>query len=225
VWAVSAASLAPRAQALVLVQGPGRSLPPSDITPDDFWAIHDLLLTGYTAPFLGEGPGKEEARWGAAALADLLPRLHPHGPCRAGIAGALEALGTGGAPRARVVAAAGASWACLPGNFTEASFDTPYTEEAIDNITMAQEARMPALKQKVGACEGSGWPRTCSYWSSMHAMAHRADMLGLGGQFLAAVVPVLASGATLCAGCTLHLRALHAPILSEAVRGGLGDLF
>jgi hypothetical protein len=131
--------------------------------------------------------------------------------------------------RAGVVAAAKASWACLPGNFTEASFDAPYTEEAIDKRENQLSTRMPSVRLdahvSLGACEGSKWPRTCSYWSSMHIMAHRADQLGLGGQFLGAVVPMLAAGATMCGGCTLHLRALHDPVLTDAVITGLGPDF
>jgi len=127
--------------------------------------------------------------------------------------------------RAGIVAAAKASWECLPGNFTEASFDTPYTEAAIDSAGYAFRAKMPKVLQRLGACEGSQWPRTCSYWSSMHTLAHRADLLKLGSQFLEAIVPVLAGGATLCGGCTLHLRALHGPVLSKDINEGLGDIF
>jgi hypothetical protein len=218
---------------------------PSDIVPDDLWAIHDLLLAGYTAPFMKEGPGKEEVRQSAQNLAKLLPQIHPHEPCRAQIGSALEGQaadrmrrGTAGwadnaaleelaerESRAGVVAAAQASWACLPGNFTEASFDNPFTEEAIDKWDAQFATRMPSVRQKLGACEGSKWPRTCSYWSSMHTMAHRADQLGLGGQLLGAVIPVLAAGATMCGGCTLHLRALHDTVLTEAVVAGLGQDF
>lgn len=201
---------------------------PSDIVPDDLWAIHDLLLAGYTAPFMKEGRGRAEVRHSALQLARLLPQIHPHQPCRAQIGSALE----GRAPfqaeperRAGVVAAARASWACLPGNFTEASFDTPYTEKAIDSIKEAQWARMPSVKQRLGACDGSQWPRTCSYWSAIHTMAHRADQLELGGQFLGAVIPLMAGGATLCGGCTLHLRALHDPVLTEALVEGFGDIY
>jgi len=170
---------------------------PADIIPDDLWAVHDLLLAGYTAPFMKEGAGKQEARQSAVKLARLLPQVHPHGPCRARIGAALEGWDPVAEPerRAGVTAAAREAWACLPGNFTEASFSTPYTEEAIDSLAKAQWARMPSVKQRLGACEGSQWPRTCSYWSAMHTMAHRADQLELGAQFLGAVMPILAGGA------------------------------
>jgi hypothetical protein len=48
----------------------------------------------------------------------------------------------------------------------------------------------------------------------MHVMALRADALGLGTRFFQTALSVLAGGATMCGGCTLHLQALHAPVLS-----------
>lgn len=81
----------------------------------------------------------------------------------------------------------------------------------------ANSARDPKLKDTsvLGACQNSQWHRTCSFWVSMHVMALRADSLGLGTRFFQTALSVLAGGATMCGGCTLHLQALHAPVLSD----------
>ncbi|CAE7446829.1 unnamed protein product, partial [Symbiodinium sp. CCMP2456] len=52
-----------------------------------------------------------------------------------------------------------------------------------------------------------------------------ADELTLGQDLLAALVPILAGGATFCGGCTRHFRSLTQPVLSPAVREGLGQVF
>jgi len=67
---------------------------------------------------------------------------------------------------------------------------------------LAEDARDPFLREPrlLTACRGSHWPRTCSYWASMHSMAYRADALGLGARFLPALLAVLAGGATMCGG-------------------------
>jgi len=196
-----------------------------DFAHNDLWAIHDLLLAGYSALFLKkESPARVELQNKSLALAELLPSLHPYGPCRASIASALEA---GGAALERLVSAARASWECLPGRFSEASFDHPFTPDMIGDSLAASEARMTIPKNKAlfAVCQGSQWPRTCSYWVALHTMALRADWLGKSREFLGAVVPLLAGGATLCGGCTRHMRLLHEPVLSPLVSSDYGSDF
>jgi hypothetical protein len=97
-----------------------------------------------------------------------------------------------------------------------------FVPEMIDNDKLgdplgANAARDPKLKDTsiLGACRKSGWHRTCSFWVSLHVMAYRADALGIGSRFFQSAVNVLASGATMCGGCTLHLQALHTDILGS----------
>jgi len=195
-----------------------------EIKPDDLWAVHDLLLLGYKAPFMKEGSaGQREVRAKAEELASLLPKIHPFEPCRQQI----QAAYTGG--RAGVIAASQASWACLPRKFSPAMFTAAFTPEGLDQPTLtglADKARNPKLLDTAGlsACAATEWPRTCSLWASIHSMAYRADALGLGTQFRDLVLAVLAGGATMCGGCTLHLRALHETVLSPAILSDLGDL-
>jgi len=97
---------------------------------------------------------------------------------------------------------------------------------ALDDEDLAHHARNPRPLDysKLGACKGTKWPRTCSYWVSMHTMAYRADALHLSLKFLTALMPILASGATMCGGCTLHMQALHKPVLQPVVISDLGPV-
>lgn len=191
---------------------------------NDLWGIHDLLLMGYRAPFMKPGSaGLQEVQASAVELAGLLPQVHPHAPCRQRIHEAVAAA----AGEARVVQAAQAAWDCLPAQFTPASFDIAFTAEGLDsNPGLAGDARNPKVLNPavLGACAGTLWHRTCSYWVSLHAMAYRADALQLGPTFLHHALTVLAGGATMCGGCTLHLRVLHKPVLSASVISDLGEL-
>jgi len=208
---------------------------PADITPNDLWAIHDLLLVGYDGYFMKkDSPGHAEAQEAAAELARLLPHLHPHLPCREMLTTAMARYppvprGPSEAyllPQPAIVEAAEAAWRCLPAAFTVASFTASFSLAALQDDQQAQQAKDPNLRDHsvLGACLLSKWPRTCSYWASIHGMALRADALGLGAPFLRAIVPILASGATMCGGCTLHFRALHRPVLSSAMIQDLGAL-
>jgi hypothetical protein len=64
--------------------------------------------------------------------------------------------------------------------------------------------RMAKLEDGVratqGNCRTSNWPRTCSYWNSMHMMAYLADHQGIGKELLGALAPIQAGGATMCVG-------------------------
>mmetsp|Transcript_1577 Transcript_1577/g.6229 ORF Transcript_1577/g.6229 Transcript_1577/m.6229 type:complete len:314 (-) Transcript_1577:690-1631(-) len=205
----------------------------SNAVPNDLWAIHDLLMIGYTAVFMTPGsPGQAEVRQAATEFARLLPALHPHEPCRARLASLLGAPGAG-EPAANVpdeemlVQAAEASWSCLPGKFFFNSFDQPFRTNGMKDADQAFDARMTRVRNQslLGVCRNSHWDRTCSIWVSIHAMAARADVLGLAKPFLSALVPVIAGGATMCGGCTMHFRALSAPLLSPSVVWGFGDVF
>jgi len=202
---------------------------PSTIVPNDLWAIHDLVEAGYGAIMMTPGSaGEREVQKAALELVELLPQLHLYEPCRVSIREALLTAGTG--ERARVVAAARASWTCLPGKFDHTSFNKCYdmedaemlasTNVSATSFALAKRANMPGLTDEsvLGACKGSAWPRTCSYWVSMHTMAYRADALGLAKPFLRAVVPLLSGGNTFCWGCTKHFRVLTEPVLTPAVR-------
>jgi hypothetical protein len=197
------------------------------IVPDDFWALRDLLLTGYGAVFMKRGSeGQEEVKRATVDLVEMLPDIHPHPPCRTQIRTEVEAARAGAASsgwKAGMAAVAQAAWQCLPGHWSEEAFVDSLPKNLLDDedglYLRAFDARMPALKDEsnLGACRGSQWPRACSYWATLHAMAYRADALQMGGRFLQAIVPILAGGATLCGGCTLHCAALHEPVLKPAV--------
>lgn len=197
----------------------------SSIVPNDLWAVHDLLLTGYGAVFMKkESHGMREAQVAALALAELLPDVHPHAPCRTQIAEAIEGSDD---EMTRIVAAANAAWDCLPAKFSSASFSSAYEDHYIGNFEAAKATRMPRLHDPsvLGACKGTKWPRTCSMWASLHTMALRADALGLGQKLFQSTLPLLAAGATLCGGCTMHVRALHEGVLSPGIANDLGEVF
>ena len=127
---------------------------PSDIVENDFWAVHDLLMIGYNAYFMRRGTaGQAEVQKATAGLAQLLVAVHPVGLCRQMIA---SAIGGAGGDRATVVAAAEASWACLPAKFGPASFTAAFTEEALDDEDLAHRARDPKVLDPhsvLGACK------------------------------------------------------------------------
>jgi len=196
-----------------------------NIVANDLWAIHDLLLVGYSAVFLNTTQSKQEVQGHAYELAKLLPHLHPHKPCRHEIA---RAMNSAGDERSSVVAAAEAAWACLPAKFSYRSFNNPFTEEGLDDFTKAKSARMPVPKDtdQLCACRGSKWPRACSYWASLHTMAYRADALLRGKEFLRSVVPIIISGALQCGGCTRHFRMLEQEdLFSPAMAEGFGNVY
>ncbi|CAJ1379451.1 unnamed protein product, partial [Effrenium voratum] len=125
--------------------------------------------------------------------------------------------------------AAETSWSCLPSKYTARDFDHPFLAEDIGNFQAYKDAKMskPLLGRRPwkSTCRDSLWPRTCSYWVSMHSLAARADDLSLGEDLLDAVVPIIAGGATFCGGCTRHFRALMKPVLSPPVEAGLSRVF
>lgn len=204
---------------------PVAASPLSSITANDFWAVHDLLLLGYDAYFMKEGSeGYAAVQKGALELAAMMQELHPYAPCRQQIGAAFTAAG--GLGRPGLIAAAGASWACLPAQYDTSSIKTPFVPSLLGAGFKAQKTRMSAPFDlgTLGACSTSAWPRTCSFWVTMHAMARRADAIGASARFLNALLPVLAGGVTMCGGCTVHLHALHKPVLPPAVMRDLGPV-
>lgn len=199
---------------------------------NDLWGIHDLLLAGYSGVFMQpSSAGASEVQKAAQELARLLPALHPHAQCRESLA---KLLGTSpGVPAMQapseelLLQAALETWTCLPARFSPSHFHDPFLPAYVGNPQDYKQAKMtePLRYYWSGTCRDTGWPRTCSYWVSMHAMAARADELTLGQDLLAALVPILAGGATFCGGCTRHFRSLTQPVLSPAVREGLGQVF
>jgi len=210
------------------VQGSG----PDAIVPNDLFAVRDLLLVGHGAIFMQpDSAGAGEVKKAAIELAKLMPKLHPHEDCRRRMATLLEGSSE---DEAMLKKLADEAWACLPGDFTINTFDSVYdpsnvtpTDGKTKEFQSAFDAKMPLLKDDsiLGACKGSQWPRTCSYWAALHSMAYLADFHGLSAQFLGAVVPVIAGGATLCHGCTMHFRLMHEPMLSQNVLKDTGSMF
>mmetsp|Transcript_32385 Transcript_32385/g.58858 ORF Transcript_32385/g.58858 Transcript_32385/m.58858 type:complete len:263 (-) Transcript_32385:434-1222(-) len=201
-----------------LFKSSGQQSAPGNIKPNDLWGIHDMLLVGYNALFMKpHSEGFKEVQRAGLQLAQMLPRLHPVKACREQIKTSIE--GADGKDQVRNAAAV--SWSCLPANFSAKSFTSAFVGlDDVDTQEEAQKARMPHLVEEsvLGACKNSKWPRTCSYWASMHLMSYRADQLGMGQQFLAAIFPLIAGGMTLCEGCTKHFRLLNEPALSNTLR-------
>eukprot|EP00929_Paragymnodinium_shiwhaense_P008305 TRINITY_DN112259_c0_g1_i1.p1 TRINITY_DN112259_c0_g1~~TRINITY_DN112259_c0_g1_i1.p1 ORF type:complete len:319 (+),score=61.31 TRINITY_DN112259_c0_g1_i1:115-1071(+) len=203
--------------------------------PNDMWGVHDLLLVGFTGVFMRlQSSGMAEVHAAAFGLAEMLPKLHPHAPCREALRwDSPAAVPGGGEAKAAqwteqsLLKVADTSWSCLPGAFQVSKFDKSFSEHEMHDAEAAHEARMPRLIDDtfLGVCSGSNWPRTCSYWASMHALAYRADSLGLGAALLKHLLPILAGGATMCGGCTLHFRSLSDPALSPAVRADYGTMY
>eukprot|EP00927_Polykrikos_kofoidii_P085597 TRINITY_DN9350_c0_g3_i1.p1 TRINITY_DN9350_c0_g3~~TRINITY_DN9350_c0_g3_i1.p1 ORF type:complete len:216 (+),score=28.20 TRINITY_DN9350_c0_g3_i1:125-772(+) len=173
---------------------------PGDFIANDLWGIRDLVLSGYAALFMRrESEGARNVRTAGFNLVELLPKLHPVALCRQKIDEAIKNTANG---TTRISFVAQAAWSCLPGNFTPNHFDTPFLDEYLDDYEKAKASKMVHLNDPsvLSACKDSAWPRTCSYWSSMHAMAYRADALNLSKPFLRAIFPILASGTIQCVG-------------------------
>lgn len=199
---------------------------------NDLWAIHDLILAGYGAIFMQkDSVGQKEVQEAAMQLARLLPALHPHPACRERIAHMLKT--TPGEPASEVkgldqlLLLAEVTWKCLPAHFFSKSFDRPFKHYEVSGFHAAQNAKMTRVRnpRALGVCRSTNWPRTCSYWVSMHALAYKADELRLGQPLIRSLLNIIAGGATLCGGCTKHFRLLTGPFLSESVKSDFGDVF
>eukprot|EP00927_Polykrikos_kofoidii_P005330 TRINITY_DN12110_c0_g2_i1.p1 TRINITY_DN12110_c0_g2~~TRINITY_DN12110_c0_g2_i1.p1 ORF type:complete len:331 (+),score=51.69 TRINITY_DN12110_c0_g2_i1:106-1098(+) len=203
--------------------------------PNDLHGIHDLLLVGYAGIFVRHrefthASAKSEAGMIIATavtrLAKSLLTLHPFHACRTALANAKS--GVGNDSKALVVEYASVAWSCLPAHFSSVSFlsDSAFTEAALDDDDLQMDAKnpslLPAVKAQLGVCKNSLWDRTCSYWSSLHILAARAEAAGpqIASAFLRDTLLAIFGGATMCKGCMRHFRILHAPIIPEAVLQG-----
>jgi hypothetical protein len=178
----------------------GRIAGPEEITPLDLWAIHDLLIVGHKGPLVlpSSHASHEMVTSASEKLAEMLPHIHPVAACRDAVAEA-ESL----------TEKAQASWSCL--GLSSSNFTAPYIADSQPNSEVDRTA--PNFTEQLGACKDSLWPRACSYWSSAHAMAVRADMFQQGQEFLEAFIDIIAGGALYCTGCTDGFRLLNKHIL------------
>lgn len=191
------------------------------IRPNDLYGMHDILMTGYAAPFLREGSeGKKIVRRSAIALARQLTVLHPFAKCRDAVRevsytpqAAMES-----SQRAFISRVAEAAWSCLPASYTRADFEHPFVEHALTDTKDAIESRRPSLirRSAAGTCRHSSWDRTCSVWASIHAASLEAEAqmafsranglppLHVGvdsvGNFLKTVLTLFFGGITQCRG-------------------------
>jgi len=193
--------------------------------PNDLWGIRDMVLLGYSAVFMKpNSTGMRGVQEGAIELTDMLPQLHPHPLCRSQLESTLASIEN---EQEKIIHAARVCFSCLPGKVSVDSFDLPFREEYMNDLGRAALGRMPIFRDlsSLGACRDTDWPRTCSYWVSLHAMSYRADLLQLGERFMNAIVKIMAGGALTCHGCTNHFKLLHQPVLSAAIFRDAGDMF
>jgi len=201
---------------------------PWGIIANDLWGIHDLLLLGYEGVFMEKDTaGWREARDAAVELAKMMPALHPSARCREQLEAATKGIEHD--EQQFVSQIAQAAIRCLPGNFSHKDFSVMFKAEDLGDASAAEAAKMPELREeareRLGACRTSRWPRACSYWSSFHLMAYRADALGVSKLFLQTMLRVISGGAVLCGGCTKHFRLLHKDALGETFLQGVGKDF
>lgn len=201
---------------------PDNSAAPADFVANDLWAVHDLLLVGYAAPFMKPGSdGERTVRASAVELARLLPLLHPYKPCRQQVGVALT--GNPGMGDLDVVAAAAdASWACLPAKFSATDFMQPVSAKHMHArsglVHLKSTAPLSPKSMQLGACRLSSWPRTCSYWAVLHGMALQADHSGKSWEFLKAVANVISGGVTMCSSCNMHFVLLMEGLVHDSIR-------
>jgi hypothetical protein len=185
-----------------------RQNPPISVTPKDLWAIHDLLILGDTPPLLDKGhAGIPLVKDAAVALGDMLGTIHPVHACRSAIAGV-----TG------IKAKAKAAWSCLGVSATD--FDavvTPGTAHP-GGSKFNRDVGNPEPSFTLGACQGSHWPRGCSYWVSAHSLAVLAEANNMGTKFFQAFMRIIAGGALYCHGCTSHHLLLNTHFLPSALK-------
>jgi hypothetical protein len=179
----------------------------------DFWAIRDLVMLGYYGLMM-RGPHNSndsqpsqallDTQAGAMELASMLHEIHPVVCCREAIKEA-ETL----------VQKAEASWSCL--GLNNSSFDVVFNLSMDKNASKVARNPKPLFIDELGACRTSLWPRACSYWTSMHAMSIRADVLGKSMAFLRAITRIMAGGALFCGGCQRHFILLMQPLVPASI--------
>lgn len=193
---------------------PDKKATPADIKPADLWGIHDLLLLGHYGVML-KGPhilksqasseGLRQSRLAVKEFAKMLPSIHPVAKCRI----MLKKVNP-----SNLVKFANTSWTCLglDASYLKNPFtklDNDYDDASLSMNTMPKYQ----LQTKLGACRYSKWPRACSFWSSIHTMGVRADLLGKGTEYFKTILSIVAGGPLFCEGCTRHLRLLNGAVL------------
>jgi hypothetical protein len=184
------------------------------ITNLDMWAIRDLIIVGYKGPMVARtsSASLEMVHNAAKDLALLMPEIHPVPACRS----AASMVTTQQPPAEYVKAMAQVTWSCL--GLGVSNFTKPFVDETQAN----KDVDWSAPNFVVGACQGSGWPRACSYWTSIHAMASRADAIGKGSELFQAVVHIFSGGALFCGGCTMKFRHFNSAFLTpDVIKEGL----
>lgn len=207
-----------------LLQASARGNEPSGIVPNDLWAIHDLVLLGYYGVMLkGEHMAKNTsdalliAQAAASKISAMLPSIHPVAKCREDLAKVAAETAGSANPASSMERVAETTWTCLGLSATD--FVSPFVSlsapwgQALQDMHSEPNSTLVQL----GDCNGSGWPRACSLWASIHSLALRADTLGLGREFFNATVQVLSGGPLFCVGCTRHVRLLAKPIVPSAL--------
>lgn len=187
-------------------------------TPNDMYGLHDIVLTGYVAPFMKDrSGGMEIVRDSTASLVrDFLPVLHPIKKCRDEMIKIVTNSATFGSDHELIERSADLMWSCLPARFDQNDFDHPFTSSTLLNKRDVLDARNPILRRRsaVHACRDSHWDRTCSFWISIHSLALRAEqMLALQRKnlmkrmtslklesFLSLLLTTMAGGLTQCRG-------------------------
>jgi len=191
------------------------------IEANDLYGTHDILLTGYAAPFVQENSeGQKIVQRSALALARQFSVIHPFPRCREAVQHVSYNARTVSVENDRdfINRVAKASWSCLPASYMDADFEHPFTVTALTDHADALESRRPALirKSAAGSCRHSSWDRTCALWASIHASALEAEMAmarernhGLSpvhvgvdalSKFLPHLLTVLVGGITQCRG-------------------------
>jgi len=172
---------------------------------NDVYALHDLLLVGWSAVFMRNcSSGQTSVRDAVHQVTQLLPSLHPSASCRASLAA--QALPPSSSHLDAVAWTARECWSCLPAHFTADDFSAVFDVAAVQDQKLQVAAKNPQIvseskKAALGTCQASTWARTCSYWTSLHAMAARGEALGLDGtMLLQAMITTMAGGATQCRG-------------------------
>jgi hypothetical protein len=104
---------------------------------------------------------------------------------------------------------------CCPGvpESSGKTFPCPSAEDSFDGCESDEKVES-CIKPTLGACFQDGWGpdgypagktkwlRACSYWTSFHSMALRADALGedFPNQLFGAIAKIVAGGALFCGG-------------------------
>ena len=118
--------------------------------PNDLYAMHDIILTGYAAPFMKDGSqGREDVREAVTGLTrDLLPILHPVKRCRDEIERVVFNREAIGSDLALIRRSADVLWSCLPAKFDSNDFQHPFVFESLKSPRTVLDSRNPILLRR-----------------------------------------------------------------------------